>query len=458
MEPGTPTQGNALRSWLRRALHRHRSASPPGDPAVLFAHFQKVLDANNRSLEAITDLGEKLGGDYLFDVNYTRAAYAGLFAAISEALENFALLTGNAYPALTEILSRIDRQVRHVLTETGPESEPLTVFYSEITWDAAEAVGGKNYHLAMLGNELHLKIPDAFAVTTRAFDLFLTHNRLDDRLQALRTSQDPESDLAGLRQAVLEGAIPAELEEQFDRAARRLAGPHGAEYLLAVRSSAEEEDGDFSFAGQFESVLNVPATAEAIGEAWRRVAASLFTTGAAAYQRQLGFDLGRLRMAVACVAMIEARVSGVIYTVAGPGKGETIMINAAWGLGPAVVDGITDADLYLVRKGEPPEIEEIHPGRKEVMVVGRGASGVETIPTPAEERDRACLSEEQILTLARQAQRIEKHFQNPQDIEWAIDARGEIFILQSRALKIDEEEKRRPTMLVAPQVRTCRSC
>ncbi len=113
--------------------------------------------------------------------------------------------------------------------------------------------------------------------------------------------------------------MPEELEQALGLAAHKLAGRQGADFMLAVRSSAEEEDGDFSFAGQFESVLNVPATAEAIGAAWRQVAASLFTPRAAAYQRQLGYDLGRLRMAVACVAMVEARASGVTYTVAGPG-------------------------------------------------------------------------------------------------------------------------------------------
>jgi len=427
------------------------STDTPRDPAALFARFQAVLDANNRTLEAITDLGEKLGGEYLFDVNYTKAAYSELFAAISEALANFNVLTGNAYPALTATLSRIDRQVRRVLAETGPESDPLLVFYSDITWDLADAVGGKNYHLALLGNELQLPIPKSFAVTTRAFDLFLTYNRLVAPLQALAASTSPEADLAALRRAVLEAAMPPELQEAFERAVRTLTGRAEAkEYLLAVRSSAEEEDGDFSFAGQFESVLNVPATAEAVGAAWRQVAASLFSERAAAYQKQLGYALGRLRMAAACVSMIEARASGVIYTAAGPGRSGTILLNAAWGLGPAVVDGITDADSYLVRKGETPSIEETKVGGKEVMVRGLGADGIETVPTPAEQRSRACLTEEQVLELAYLAQRIEKHFGSPQDIEWAIDARGKIFILQSRALKVDEEEKQPSAETTAP--------
>ena len=261
MARGTPIPENSWRDRLHRLLHR-RAADTPRDPAQLFAHFQAVLQANNRSLEVITDLGEKLGGDYLFDVNYTKTAYAELFSAISKSLEHFTILTGDNYPALAEILSRIDRQVRRVLTESGRESEPLVVFYSDISWDLAEAVGGKNYHLAMIGNELQVNIPKAFAITTRAFDLFLEYNNLTERRRILASDQNPTASLAELQRSVLAGTMPPDLHEELARAARIIAGRHGEKYLLAVRSSAEEEDGDFSFAGQFESVLNVPATAE----------------------------------------------------------------------------------------------------------------------------------------------------------------------------------------------------
>ncbi len=430
----------AWRDRLRHALGR-APAGAQHDPAALFTRFQAVLAGNNRALEAITDLGEKLGGDYLFDVNYTKAAYGELFAAISDALENFTILTNHAHPGLAEILARLDRQVQRILTEEVPESDPLLIFYPEITWDLAETVGGKNYHLALLGNELRLRTPPAFAVTTRAFDLFLAHNQLSERLQALADSRNQKTDLAGLREAIMAGAMPPELETELARAARRLAGRRGAKYLLAVRSSGEEEDGDFSFAGQFESILNVPATAAAIGAAWKQVVASLFSPGAASYQLQLGYDPGRLKMAVACVAMVKARVSGVIYTVAGSGQDDVVLINAAWGLGPAVVDGITDADLYLVKKDGVAIISETRIGRKELMVVGDGAAGIRTVPTPTADRGRPCLVDKQVLELTRLAMKIEKHFRSPQDIEWAIDDRGKIFILQSRALKVDEGEK-----------------
>jgi pyruvate, water dikinase len=424
--------------WMQRFFPRSPDVRQR-DPATLFVRFKAVLAANNRALEAITDLGEKLGGEYLFDVNYTKSAYFELYTAISEALKNFTILTGNSYPVLGEILTRIDRQVQRVITETQQEKGPLFVSYPKITWDLAEDVGGKNYHLALIGNDLKIKTPKGFAITTKAFDLFIEHNHLNQRLQSLPASKDLNKDLADLRRAVMTGTMPKEFEADLTAAVRKLTGRYGRKHAIAVRSSAEEEDGDFSFAGQFESVLNVPASNEDIETAWRKVAASLFTDRAAAYQLHLGYDLGRLRMAAACVRMIPARASGVIYTVAGPGQVDTLLINGSWGLGPAVVDGITDADLYLVSKGEVPAVKEIRLGKKELMVVDDGRSGIKTIPTPMAQRNAPCLNEEQVLSLARRAQRIEKYFRKPQDIEWALDEKGEIFILQSRALKIDEE-------------------
>lgn len=430
-------------SWLERLqrFFHHVPDTGQRDLASLFARFKAVLEANNRSLEAITDLGEKFGGEYLFDVNYTKAAYGELYSSISDALKNFNLLTGNSYPTLAEILDRIDHHVQRVISETSSESDPLVLFYPEITWEMAEIVGGKNYHLALLGNDLHMKIPKAFALTTRAFDLFVDHNQLTERLQNLSAKKDVNAALAELRQEVLAGKIPEEFTAEIDKAVRKIAGHKREKFLLAVRSSAEEEDEDFSFAGQFESELNVPAITESICAAWRKVVASLFTERAVAYQQHLGFELGHLRMAAACVAMVSARVSGVIYTIAGPDREDTLLINASWGLGPAVVDGITDADLYLVHKGDKPAISEIRLGGKEIMVIGKENEGITTMPTPPSQREIACLTEEQILALAQKALIIEKYFRKPQDIEWAIDERGEIYILQSRPLKIYEQDK-----------------
>ena len=418
---------------LKEVLSRDRAAS---DLAARFRAFQAVLDGNNRTLEAMTEMGEKLGGDYLFDVNYTKSAYVHLYTAISDSLRNFNLLTGHQYPQLGNTLTRIDGLVQRMLTCAEPLSSLLLVFYPEITWDLAEEVGGKNYHLAEMANSLNLRVPEAFAITTAAFAAFLRHNGLEERLGGLVTADN--ADLAKLRAAILLGDFPDDFRASLAVALEKMRDRLGNGATLAVRSSAEEEDGDFSFAGQFETVLNVPCKVDEVLAAYKEVVASLFQVNAIAYQRQLGYELGKLKMAVGCVAMIEARASGVIYTVASGKDRGRMAISAAWGLGKGVVDGLIDADLYTVVKGEIPRLVERRIGNKAQMVVNRGKEGVEILETPVDRRQIACLKEAEVLDLARQAQAIEAHFKTPQDIEWAIDTTGRCYILQARALRVEE--------------------
>ncbi|MCX5877171.1 MAG: PEP-utilizing enzyme [Deltaproteobacteria bacterium] len=411
----------------------HGAAS---DLATRFRAFQAVLDGNNRTLEAMTEMGEKLGGDYLFDVNYTRSAYDVLFAAVSDSLRNFNLLTDQQYPQLKDILTRIDGLVQRMLTGSEPVFQGQVLFYPEITWDLAEEVGGKNYHLAELANILQLRVPEAFAITTAAFSDFIRHNDLAERLVGLG-SADKET-LEELRTAILAGSFPEDFSASLTAALKTMRHRLGREGKLAVRSSADEEDGDFSFAGQFETVLNVPCTVEAVQGAYKEVLASLFQANATSYQRQLGYDLGKLKMAVGCVAMIEARASGVIYTAAAGKDRSQMAISAAWGLGPGVVDGLTDADLYTVAKEGDLRLIEQRIGSKAQMVVNSGASGVETQETPVALRGQACLCEAEVLELARQALAIERYYKIPQDIEWAMDNTGRCYFLQARSLRMDE--------------------
>lgn len=425
------------KSFFRRIKEvlGHDSAAA-SDLAARFLDFQAVLDGNNRTLEAMTEMGEKLGGDYLFDVNYTRSAYAALFAAISDSLRHFTLLTNNQYPRLAEVLARIDGLVQRMLTGIEPISSRLVVFYPEITWDMAEEVGGKNYHLAELANTLQLRVPEAFAITTAAFSDFFCHNGLEERLEGLGSADDGV--LAELRGAILAGTFPEDFTASLASALETMRLRLGGDGKLAIRSSAEEEDGDFSFAGQFETVLNVDCTTEAVQGAYKEVVASLFQANAMSYQRQLGYDPGKLKMAVGCVAMIDARVSGVIYTAAAGKDRGRMAISAAWGLGPGVVDGLTDADLYTVAKEEELRIAERRIGAKAQMVINSGGDGVETKETPVELMGQACLGETEILALAGQALAIEKYYKIPQDIEWAVDNTGRCYFLQARSLRMDE--------------------
>jgi pyruvate, water dikinase len=414
----------------------------------LFNGFREVLDRNNRALEVITDMGDTLGGDYLFDIQYVRRSYAELSKAMDGSLTSFSELTQNRYPKLRDVFSTIDNRIRRVIDESMPVSEALVLFYENLHADMSGDVGGKNNNLAILKNTLQLNVPDAFAVTTRAFDVFLRHNHIFEkaRLPEEGTSVS-ENHLHDLHEQVLYGTMPPELSRALEKAVKKIKSRCGTGCTLAVRSSAGEEDGDFSFAGQFETVLNVPLELPAVEKAYRKVVASLFAEKAAAYQTRLGYDIRNMKMAVACVAMVDAAASGVAYSTGLEGDRDTMVINSVWGLGAALVEGQTDADFYRVKKSAPFEIAEMRTGVKDSMVTLLSDGGTTTVATPAEKRNGPSLSPGQAAELARLAIRIEDHFKRPQDIEWAIDRNGKIFILQSRPLRMPEGPSHCTTMV-----------
>ena len=419
---------------------------------TLFTRFRQVLDDHNRAIEVIADMGDKLGGDYLFDINYIKKAYSELSGAVYSSMQNFDVLTKNKYIKLHDVFERIDNQIKRIIYDV-PASTGLVIFYDNITWDMPRDVGGKNSNLAEVKNYLKLNVPEGFAITTRAFDEFIKHNGLNEKIESL--GNPPISPLGkgetlfnsplgkgGLRgvmpnelhDLIINGEIPSELSAAIDDAIERLKEKFKGGLACAVRSSATEEDSEHSFAGQFETVLNVPLKGRAVKDAYKRVIASLFSDRAIAYQRQMGYEPGRSKMAVGCMAMVDSASSGVIYSTNPNGDGNTMIINSTWGLGKSIVEGQIDADFYVVKKDINPEIIENRHGRKESMIINLRDGGVNKIKTPDSMMGRPCLTSEQVLELASRASQIEQHFRKPQDIEWAIDKDGRIFILQARPL------------------------
>jgi pyruvate,water dikinase len=406
----------------------------------LFKSFREVLDRNNRSLEVITEIGDTLGGDYLFDIQYVKRSYAELYAAVNDSITGFDKLTQNRYLRLHDVFSKIDGQIRHVIDETAPASEALVVFYETIAGDMIKTVGGKNSNLAEIKNSLKINVPDAFAVTTRAFDAFMRYNRIFEKIPFPEDgSPASEASLHEVHELILHGTMPPELSRAIEKAVKKIKSRCGGGCALAVRSSAGEEDGGFSFAGQFETVLNVPLEPLAVEKAYRKVIASLFSEKASAYQTRLGYDIRDMKMAVGCVVMVDAVASGVLYTADPQGDRNTLVINSAWGLGTSIVEGQTDADFYRVKKNDPAEIVETRIGVKDSLVVPLEHGDVISVATPEEKRTQTSLSPDHVAELARLALQLEKHFKRPQDIEWAIDNQGKIYLLQSRPLKLPDD-------------------
>ena len=203
---------------------------------------------------------------------------------------------------------------------------------------------------------------------------------------------------------------------------------------VAVRSSATTEDlPDFSFAGQLKSYLNIPSL-EAFVAAVRACWASAWSAPALAYRHRIGVDNANVAVAVVVQRMVDADVSGVLFT-ANPATGtrREMIVNASYGLGEGIVDGRVGPDEFVLDR-ETLGVRDTHLGDKARKVVGTRTGGTHAIDVGAEQRSLASLSAEQLGELGHQARTVEEHFNGvPQDIEWAF-ASGKLWLLQSRPI------------------------
>jgi pyruvate, water dikinase len=326
-------------------------------------------------------------------------------------------------------------------------------------------VGGKNASLGELYGELTaagVRVPNGFAVTGEAYAALLDQSGLRARVAALvkELSGDDLAALAKagteLRQIILDAPWPDGLEQEVREAYATLAGEGGPDPSVAVRSSATAEDlPEASFAGQQETFLGVRG-ADALVTACRRCFASLFTDRAIVYRSQHGFDHLAVRLSIGVQHMVRADLgaAGVMFTLdPESGSRDVVVINGAYGLGEAVVQGQLDPDEFWVFK---PTLRAGHHAilKRALRLKGwKLALGVDGTPTrvdvPAEARSGPSLTDAEVLELARLGIAIEAHYSaknghpTPMDIEWARDgADGRLYILQARPETIHRAEVR----------------
>ena len=311
----------------------------------------------------------------------------------------------------------------------------------DVDADDVGTVGGK---AASLGELIGagLPVPPGFAVTAGTYRTFIEEAGIDDELFEA-VDVDPE-DSAALREAestaerlILDTPFPEEVREEIVEQYRAMA-EDGEEAFVAVRSSATAEDlPDSSFAGQQETFLNVREDdlLRRVKECW----ASLFTQRAIYYRQQRGFPHSEVDIAVVVQRMVDADKSGVMFT-SHPSTGEPqVTIEAAWGLGEAVVSGTVSPDNYVYDR-ERGEVDEVTVADKKVEMVKDEETG-ETVQLDVEEerRHERVLSDAEIGDLVELGERVEDHYGSPQDVEWAIYD-GEIYMLQSRPITTIRED------------------
>jgi pyruvate, water dikinase len=410
------------------------------------AEFRKLIAANHSFLECIGDLEEKrLSCDYLDRAFVTRKA-AGALSDVHAMIESINVISGDRYSALRPAFDRVARTLTEAI-EDQPEQRPsqLVLDLCDIFGMNVDLVGGKMAHLGEIANTVVLPAPDGFVVTTESFHRVLEESGIRSWIQNKHLEIISEEDVGGisreLQDRMLRLHVPSEVEQEILKAYDRLAERAGMLIPVAVRSSAVGEDSEFSFAGQFLSMLNVPR--DEICGAYLQVIASLFSPEAMHYRFLHKIPGESAQMAVGCVAMVNAVSSGVVFSK-DPGQADSkrIIIQAVKGLGVMLVDGRTWPEVNLV-SGDPksPAITRTPSSQKSRLILAPDFGLKEEMLEP-EEAAQPCLTDDEVLHLARWALMLENHFGSPQDVEWAKERDERIVLLQSRPLRLAPRAER----------------
>jgi len=403
--------------------------------------FHELQAENNRALELIAQAEEMLGGEFIFDRQSLKALARDLEDAVRSVVDSLNRITDDRYPGLFPAMERVRAEVQAMLESrivAAPTDHLIPL--EKVDTNLADAVGEKMARLGELSKRLGCCTPAGFVISAHACQLFLEDTGVQEAMERLfdqsatMSQEQMKERAADLGARVLKSELPRDLARAIRRGVKQLERRSGSG-RFAVRSSALGEDGELSFAGQFETMLGVPP--EDVLDAYKRVVASLYSPAVMRYRLDRQLHPARGLMAVGCLCMVPARASGVVYTLdpTSPER-EVVLVSAAWGLGRMVVEGTGHVDQYEITREQPHRVVTRREGHKEERYALGAAKGVERVPVPVEERDQPCLQEEVIQELVAMALRIERHMRRAQDIEWALDDAGRLVILQARPLQL----------------------
>jgi pyruvate,water dikinase len=325
------------------------------------------------------------------------------------------------------------------LQSKAPEREVVVKPFSQIRRSDVATVGGKGANLGEM-TSAKFPVPDGFVLGIDAYALFYEANALAPRVAAAigrLNVDDPaslEKEASAIRELVIGGTMPKSLQDEIEHAYDGLLGNQPDCPRVAVRSSATAEDtAQFSFAGMFESFLNVcnkPALIDAIKRCW----ASTFGARVLFYRIKQGLP-AEMPVAVVVQRMVNSQKSGVIFTTDPSTRDASrIVIEAVWGLGESIVQGAVTPDRHVLDKASL-RILSTDVAEKESLLTWDAASHqMVHVDLHGDIRAGApVLSNDEIIALGRLARRVEDHYGVPQDLEFAIEGR-EIYLIQTRPI------------------------
>jgi len=399
--------------------------------------YKNLLLKNNELLDTLSAVDEEIETKTI-TLPSLKSFLARIFDTSFSFIQSLNDMSDNRYVHLFDVLERIKTKTEAELQKEYEEPVRDWVLPVEkITARNTRDTGAKAGNLGEIRNMLKMAAPRGFSVTIWAYREFMSFNNLNQRIEALLTPlnmNDPDGiDLASgkIQELIMNSRVPHLIEDQILREADRI----GNDSRFSVRSSAVGEDGRISFAGQFKSVLNVDRGS--LIDAYKQVLASKYGRRALFYRLAKKVKDKDMPMAVFVLEMVNSRSAGVLYTLnpSSPDKDETI-ISSVWGQGQYAVSGTISPDMFILDRKNRGEIVSKTIPSKDMKMIMDPSGGIKEVSVPVELREVPSISDHEIAMLYDFSCLIEKHFETPQDIEWAVDEQGQIWILQTRPLHI----------------------
>ncbi len=383
----------------------------------------------------MADLEEIYYRQVAVDFNRVAENYNALSLAVSDIIDDIQVVSGSGQEALRPYFKKLDTYARHLFAVETPDiSEPWTLPLGSKGASDLFLSGGKASNLSKIYQGPGFPIPEGFVVTTRAFNAFFDMNGLREKIDGLLSGLDlltpdaVENTALEIQTLIHKAVVPSFLVRDIEDRIKSVWPESNKGLKLAVRSSAVGEDSTVSFAGQYRSVLD--CRPEDITSAYKKVIISKYSRQALFYRINCGLSDMETQMAVLVVEMVDAKVSGVVYTddPLEPGS-DRIVVHAVKGAGEPLVDGRAASKKVFISKDRVQSLSK----RKMPEILSRD-----------ETASKGPLNEKLALAVAQYGFALEHFFQTPQDIEWCLDKDGQFYLLQSRPLQTVGIEALRP--------------
>ena len=404
--------------------------------------FKDLLARDHEAHELMAELEEVYYGRKPCGFSRVERLTEKLCQAVGCMVNDLEIMSPAEYASLKDYFRKIDFYIKFL--KAPPDynfSPPFTLSRRQLLEETdpdPEAIGGKALGLSVIAGELALPCPEFFVITTNAFYYFLEFNGLTGPISDHLAKIDITSpaSLEKHSEAIIDLIRSSELPPDVTDAIMENMNAETFRDIKywSVRSSAVGEDSDTSFAGQYESILNVPK--DKIAQACLEVISSKYSPSAICYRIMHGFIDLETPMAVVVQQMIEPEAAGIVYSRRPDGE-DLIEINAVWGLGEAAVSGVLTPDRFLLKRTPPFEIVEKNCGEKPFQLLrSPSCPGTRKLELPEAKKRALSIDESSATLLAKWVMNAENYFGKPQDMEWCIsgDSSRTLYCLQTRPL------------------------